>query len=177
METVNAFLALTGELNSQLMKLWAIRHQLMAERRHLLNIDAQGSQFQKEADRFLEMIKQYNINGVSDAARWSVLEKNFEFEHKRSVDSLQKRKEVAHQLGVKHLAFIKQCSMATMSITPLVIPVLMEVRKELQLPMEVERYRASVERNLARQRETMEGYLGELSATINPRTPGETTTA
>lgn len=171
METVDAFLALTGEHSGQMLKLWAIRHQLMAQKRQISSLDVQVSEFRKEADRFLEMIKQYNINGIADQNRWGVLQRNFDFEHKRSVETNQKRQDIAHQLAIKQIAFIQQCSLATISVSTFVIPVLTAVRKELELPLQLEGYRASVEKSLARQRETLEEYLGEISTAIDPVKP------
>lgn len=145
LEAVQALQALTSEQSSHVLRLFAVRHKLLAERRAITELDTQNAQFQREVERFLEMMKQHNINGVIDPKRWSVLENNFEFEHKRVTDGIERRSALAKQLAVKHLQFMKECSEAVISLSARVIPLLIAVRKELELPLEVESYKMTVQ--------------------------------
>lgn len=169
METVDALLDFTGELGAVLLKLWVRRHQLIADKNQISILDGQVTVYQKESDRFLEMMKQYNLNNSVDASRWSVLQKNFDFEHKRTTEGIRDRQTSANQLAARHLEFIGECSMATISVSTLILPLLLAVRKELEMPLELEKLQASMEKSLEKQQKSIEEYLSNISTSIHPK--------
>lgn len=169
MDVVDALLDFTGELGEILLKLWVRRHQLMAEKNQMSILDSQLTEYRKEADRYLEMMKQYNLNAAVDAKRWSVLQDNFDFEQKRSVDGNRARQTLAQRLAVRHLEFLSECSIVTTSMQALVLPLLLAVRKELEMPLELEKLQVSMEKSLAKQRKATVEYLANISASVHSK--------
>lgn len=162
-KTVEAVLEFTGDWSAKTLSLFAVRHKLMMERNAIVALDSQILLFSKEADRYLELQKQYNLSLTKDPAKWNVLQSGFDFEQKRSVDGNRTRQELAVQLGAKHLQLIGACSQAVVEISPLIVPLLLAAREELELPLNENVYKESVEKSLTKQRLRMDRYLTEVA--------------
>ncbi|MBL8510320.1 MAG: hypothetical protein JNM52_01630 [Betaproteobacteria bacterium] len=140
-ETVKALLNFTSSLNSLYMTLVAQRCQLQNDRNAIIMADNQIAGFGKERDRILEMIKQHNIEGIVDDRRWKVLQENFEFEQKRIIECIARRDELAKTWYPRHLEFMRECTAHAAKLDQLLIPVLLAVRAELELPLDEMVYR------------------------------------
>lgn len=166
-KTINAILEFTGEFGAQSLRLFAFRHQLMAEKAKATLLGEQAAQFRKEADRFLELKKQFNLDLMVDDKKWGVLDSSFEFEHQRSIAANQERRELVRQLEIKRHEFLTKCAQASLTLSPMVIPMLEAVREELELPLPSAEYRVSVEKSIANQRARVDEYLGNVSAELS----------
>ncbi len=148
-----------GRLGALFVELFARRHELMNEKNVIAIVDNQIAQFVKERDRILEMIKQYNIEGVIDQRRWQALQDNFEFEQKRINDGLAHRAQYAAALQPKHLEFMRQCLSHTEQLGEMLIPVLTAVRRELELPLDEAAYRQAMVESYAQQEQAIDGFI------------------
>lgn len=158
-ETILPLAQFTSLLGALYMELFARRHELMNERSTIALIDNQVAQFGKERDRILEMIKQHNIEGAVDQRRWKVLQDNFEFEQKRVNDSLARRTELAAALQPKHLEFMRLSLSHTEQLGAMLIPVLIAVRRELELPLDEAAYRQAMVESYAQQQLAIDGFI------------------
>jgi hypothetical protein len=161
-ETVQTLVEFMGELNSVFLILYATRFELLAERGAILNLDAQIAEYGKSRDRFLEMIKQYNIEGNTDGRRLSVLQGNFDFEQKRIYEALNCREKLASSIRPKHLEFMRETVSQTSILSRMLIPLLSAVRAELELPYDENSYRIVVEEGNAKQLEAMDGFIKKI---------------
>ena len=168
-QTVEALLEFTGDWSAKTLSLFAIRHKLMLERNAIGALDSQNLLFSKEADRYLELQKQYNLSLTNDPQKWHVLQSGFDFEQQRSVDGNNTRQALAGKLGAKHLQLIGSCSQAVIDISPLIVPLLIAAREELELPFNGEIYKGNVEKSLSKQRLRMEQYLGEVASAFGQK--------
>ncbi len=165
-ETVQAVMRFTTELGVLFLKLFARRFELMGEKSAIALLDNQVTEFGKERDRILEMIKQHNIEGVADDRRWSVLHGNFDFEQKRINDSLARRAELVGALYPKHLAFMRECVLDTATLGQLLVPLLSAVRAELELKFDECAYRQLVDEEMIKQQEAIDGFVKRFIPTI-----------
>lgn len=162
-ETVKALVRFTSELESLFLKLFVRRLELMNEKNAIALLDSQVADFGKERDRILEMIKQHNIEGIVDARRWKVLQDNFEFEHKRIDETLNRRTVLLGTLGPKQLAFMRECIAAAADLGKLIVPVLSAVRAELELEFDEDVYRQLREDSIARQQHAIDSFIQKLA--------------
>ncbi|WP_459950182.1 hypothetical protein [Denitratisoma sp. agr-D3] len=161
-ETILPLAQLTSRLGVMYMELFARRYELLREKNALTLIDDQVAQFEKERDRILELIKQHNIEGIADQRRWKVLQDNFDFEQKRIKEGLEHRGELAASLQPKHLEFMRECLSRTKELGVMIIPILTELRSELELPLNESAYRQAMMESYAQQQQAIDNFIQKL---------------
>jgi hypothetical protein len=162
MQTVDSLANLMDEHRKQAFDLWAVRHQLNAQRSSIANLDNLVGKFQKEVDVTLELIKQFNISGAGDQQRWDRLQKNVEFEMKRVDDGLANRGQLVRKFTGEHVAFIAACSRASGEVAKHVAPLVKAIRQELDLPLDLDRYQVRIDQSLSQQIEDSDQYLAKV---------------
>lgn len=167
-ELQEAMFTFCGEHNDRILKLSQTRYMLMAEKAQIANLDTQVGQFSKEADRFLEMMKQYNIAGLQEPTKWDVLCQNYTFEHARSVKTCAESRALSSKMGLRHLEFIDECRGNTIAMVPFVIPVLTAMRSELEIPFNKIHYERIVLEMQDNHRKTMACFKRKMAFNFPP---------
>lgn len=162
-ETIELLLEFTGEYSAQILKLFAVRHKLLAVRSQIAMQDARINAFQNEINSVLEKMKQFNQNVEVNQQKWEALIRNADFEQTRLDDAIQNRQKVEEQLNAQHREFIVGCSSASLGLSSRVAPLLSAVRKELELPLNLEGYKRSADASIAKQRNNINQYLGNFT--------------
>lgn len=158
-ETARAVVSVVGELAATFLRLFARRVPLMAQKQQLAILDEQIGGFGKERDRMVELMKQYNLDGAADDRRWGVIQGTFEFEQKRVTEALEQRRALAGALYALQLEYMKDCVEETMKLGRLLVPTIVAVRRELDLPIDEAAYVQVVEESLAKQRASLTEFL------------------
>lgn len=166
-ETVLAATRFTSRLGGLFIELFAQRHQLMIQMNEVRMLDNQITQFGKERDKCLELMKQFNIEGLTDQRRWDVLRQNFEFEQKRIDGFLNNRAKLATDLQPKHLEFMRQCVSHARELGMMVTPLLAAVREELELPIDISAYSQIMAESYALQEKAVEGFVERFTFSID----------
>ena len=83
-ETVKALVAFSAALDTLFVRLFARRGPLVSEKQKIDALITQADITDKENSRTLELIKQYNLEGLTDQNRRDWLQRNFDFEQKQS---------------------------------------------------------------------------------------------
>lgn len=96
--------------------------------------------FEKTRDAMIELMRHHNIEGTQDARRFEAIQENFEFEADRIATTNQEIQQMNAELSAKLLLFVKQCFVENINVNQLLIPLLVEARKELELPISTEEY-------------------------------------
>ena len=125
----------SSELNTIFFKLFARQFELIKEKNLIAALDVRIDAFGKARDRYLELIVQFNIDGLVDAKRWQTLSNNFEFEQKRANEAIAHHSEFGNSLYDKQLEFMQECISESEILGKLVTPLLAAVREELELPL------------------------------------------
>lgn len=160
-DTVIAMANFTGQLNVVYLKLFARRHALLAEKTKIQLLDSQMVIFGKERDRILEMIKQFSFDGLVNDQRWAALQGSFQFEQNRVSEAISQRNEIVSSLFPMQLEFTRECVAESARMTDLIIPLLAEVRKELELPFDEEIYRRVIEDGKLMQKVAINNFIQE----------------
>lgn len=165
-ETVSALANLTDAIDAAQLRLTAKRLPLVGQRRQIQSIQEVINESSKERARFLELMKQHNLEGTVDARRWGAIEKNYEYVQKSIDDAVKEQNALAVALHAENLCYLKDCMAETAVLRRLVIPTLIAVRCELELPLDRDKYTASVEASIKNQDAVVGEFLRKLTETI-----------
>lgn len=163
-DTAKAVATFNSELMSVFMRLTAKRIPLVAQKQELRILSDQMKLFGAERDRMLELKRQYNLEGSSDQRRWNVIDSNFEFERKRVEVALEKHNQIASELLKVQFHYMKECSEEVYRLSLLLVPVVVAVRKELDLPIDEVIYRQVIEDGIQRQRACLNEFLTDVGS-------------
>ena len=106
-ETVKALAAFMAALDTLFIRLFAQRGPLVIEKQKIEVLRAQVDSSLKENARTFELIKQYNIDGLTDQNRWDWLTKNVDFELKRSEAANKEAEALGRTLYLKQLQLME----------------------------------------------------------------------
>ena len=157
--TIKALANLVSEMGATYLRLFVRRYPLVAQKQRIELISNQMNAFSKERDRMLELMKLFNIDGLNDKRRWDVIQDSFKFEQDRITKSLQEHKVMSADLRAKQLEFLKECLAENAKLSGLMVPALVAIREELELPVDEIAYRQIMEENLKKQEESLSHFL------------------
>ena len=116
----------------------------------------------------LELIKQFNIEGCADKHRWDVLQRNFDFEQSRISDTIKQCDAVAADLPSRQFEYIKECISESIRLSPLLVPAVCAVRKELELPFSEEMYIEMIEEGIKKQESNLNEFIQNVRTQATP---------
>jgi hypothetical protein len=169
--TAKTIVTFSGELGATFLRLFASRMPLVGQKQEIDFLRNQIAAFAKERDRTLELMKQYNLDGVSDQRKWDVLQRNFDFERHRIDETARKADALASTLYPRQLQFMEECVEETMRLGRLLVPIIVSVRKELELPIDEAEYRKVAEEAVARQVESLREFMQKVRSLIAAQPP------
>jgi len=157
--TARAVATFTSELAAVYLRLFAKRIPLVVQKQQLASLKEQMANFGKERDRMLDLMKQHNLEGSMDQRRWDVIERNFKFEEKRITETAQQHDQLAAPFYAAQLRYMQDCLAEMTQLTRLLVPTVVAVRRELELPIDEAAYRQVLEDGLRKQEATMREFL------------------
>ena len=161
-ETVRAVASVLGELGAVYLRLFAKRVPLGFQKQQLTLLDEEIKGLAKERDRMLELMKQDMLDGAADKRRWDVIQANFDFQQKRVRETATRRDALAASLYPKQLEYMKECVEETMKLSRLLVPAVLAVRSELDLPIDEATYLQVVEESINKQEASLREFLQQL---------------
>lgn len=161
-ETAKAVATLLGELSSAYLGLFAKRAPLIAQKSQIAFLKEQMGDFARERNRMLELTKQFNLDGAEDRHRWDVITGNFEFEQRRITEASTEHDTLVADLYAKQLGYMKECVGETIRLSRLLVPVLVAIRTELEMPINVAAYTQVIEGSVRKQEARMDEFLHEV---------------
>jgi hypothetical protein len=166
--TVKAVSNYSGELVATFMRLTAKRAPLLRQSQEIATLRTMVDSFLKEQSRIVELMNQYNLEGSADQRRWDFIQKRFDFETRRINDTSKKVEELVAKLTLKQLKFMEECVEESIRLSHLLVPAIVSVRNELELPIDESEYRKVVERSVARQTETINEFREQFKSLLPP---------
>jgi len=163
-ETVKALVAFSAALDTLFVRLFARRGPLVSEKQKIDALITQADITDKENSRTLELIKQYNLEGLTDQNRRDWLQRNFDFEQKQSKAARQEAASLAVTLYLKQLQLMEDCTDEKNKLVRLLIPVVFSIRKELELSIDEVEYRRVLDAAASEQLKIFKEYLHEQRA-------------
>jgi len=164
-ETVRAVITFSATLDATFIRLFAKRGPLVKEKLEIDVLRAQVDTSLKENSRTLELLKQSTLEGTIDQRRLDLLNHNLEFERTRSDAASQEADTLTRTLYHKQLQLMEDAMEEKNKLVGLLIPVILSIRKELELPIEDEvGYRRVMEAATSEQLEIFKEYLQQQRA-------------
>ncbi len=165
-ETVRAVTNFSINLNAVFLRLSVKRLQLIGQKQQIGFLRAQGDMSLQENSRTLELIKQYNIEGIADPRKLNVLQQNFEFERARGEQVRREADTLDASLIPRQLEFLEEVYDETIKLGRLLTPPLVSIRKELELPIDETEFRRISEEAIAKQVESLKEFIRDLRSLI-----------
>lgn len=169
-DTVRTLAALMGEMSGAFLHLSIQRLALEALQENIKIKANQMGGFAKTRDAMLELLRHHNIEGLKDDSRFQTIENNFHFESERVNATIQEIQSLENERRLKHVAFAKDCLIQNARVSSLFPPVLIAARKELELPMSLDRYTEILNDARRKAEANANEYLEQISS-FNQTTP------
>jgi len=157
---------MAGLLTEAGLELLGKRLPLINKKQRIAIIDESVENEGKEREKMLELMRQHNIEGNTDQRRFEALQGNFDFHQKRVREMLDERAVLQRELAIAHMVFLEECLGKTSEISEALLPVVMAVRKELELPLNEEAYRGTMRALKERQQADIAKLLTGLRALV-----------
>lgn len=138
--TALRFVAFMRELGAVFVKLNIQRAQLLTTRARMQSLLEQMHRHNAARDNYLELMKQFNVDGTMDDRRMGVLERGFQFEQDAASKAASDHDTLLEELRPQHLAFVELCQQENARLSSMLLPVVESVRSELEQPIDVALY-------------------------------------
>jgi len=164
--TVRAVVNFSAELNATFLRLGARRYALVSQKQQIESLRSESKASRNENDRTLELMKQYNIDGLNDPRKWDVLQKNFDFEQRRGEEARQKADTLAATLYPMLLQYTQECVGESIRLGGFWMPALFSARKELELPLDETEYHRIADEVNAKQVDSLNEFIQQVQSQI-----------
>jgi len=157
-DTAKAVAAFSGELGATYLRLSTKRFPLIAQKQRLALLDDQMNRSGAERDRMVGLMKQYSLDGAADPRQWDV-QRSYEAERAR-VDEVVKEHELLNaEFYAKQLDYMTECASESMRLGKLLVPALLAVRAELELPIDGAAYVQIIEQSVSKQETLLKEFI------------------
>lgn len=166
--TIEAGMKYSAALGSAFMELVPKRIQLEAQKQQLEALDRQIVRNETGRDQMIELMRQYNLDGRTDKEQFATINGIFEFDQKNIADALEQKNGIAAALFHDQLDFSTECARTVTEIQRHVIPTVVEMRKELGLPIDVGAYGKIASETSEQALSAAAKFTEEVRNTLNP---------
>ena len=165
-DTLKAVINISSELSKTIMQLSVKRGLLLSKKQELTNLDELIAKFGQDRDRMIELMKQYNLQGLADEHLWKTIEGNFAFEAERIDGALEQKRSLSAALIADQLNCLKECTEELNRLSRLLVSVVVAVRKELEIPIDEENYERIIEESITNQTDNVTQFLEQIRTLV-----------
>lgn len=175
-EIAKHLLNVTNALSLAYLRLSTQRAELTTDLTQIKMLESLIESSSNERNRMLELIKQFNIDGVRDDRRWNILNENFGFEQKRIKDWNEAIHSTRLDLYNKQINLLTSLQNEQRAISQLMIPALAAIKDELNLPFNAKEFLLMSEKNFNSQNQEISRLIAMAQETFqtpdNKSNPG-----
>jgi hypothetical protein len=157
--TVQAVSAFSQELGAAYLELLLKRVPLIERKNEIELLTKFINRSQTELDRYINLMKQLNLEGNVDRRVWEVIENNVEYEQEQQAQHTEKQQKLWAKQNPEHLQFAELCFGRFMAVSKLIPPTVFAAREELELPIDREAYLEAFNKNLEKGNEIFKSFL------------------
>ncbi|OEF22643.1 hypothetical protein [Aliivibrio logei] len=161
-DTVKHVTNFTGEVAAAYMSLFLERSALMSRKNHIEFLETYRKKSCDEIDRCLTIMKNMNLEGMTDEGAWARVNRAFDNECKS-------RDKVASEIDTnwavqneEHLAFTQRCMSEFFKVNDLIPHLVLSVRSELELDLDENEYLKIHNESTKKGREVFETFMSNL---------------
>lgn len=142
--TAVLLLGFMRELSKSLIAMTLKRTELTTLQRNIDDRKTRIRAANEEIDRLIGMMKHHNIEGTMDERRLKMLQSNIDFLVKQRNDFEVASQALVEELRPKHMVFFDECQHEAVRVTQLLVPLVVSIRDELDLPVDEDVYRKAM---------------------------------
>ena len=161
-ETLSAMIPAASLLSNALLELMAKRTPLTFLKSQVAVLDGQIADVNAEGQRLIHLLTEHNIEGNPDQRRFQVIQRNFQFQQQRLKQDIEKRMTLQRQLVADSITFAKECHAASKEVSNAIVPVIVAVRSDLDLPIEADLYSELIQRLQHKTQESIDRFFDQI---------------
>lgn len=166
-ETLRAVANISGELTAAFFHLISKRMPLFAMKEQITSLDQQIIAASKERDRMLELMTEHNIEGRSDARRFTTLQTNFEFQQNQIQCDIYQRDNIRIKFYRNQIILSEEALDLSNRVAGLAVNAVTAVRRELELPIDEGMYLKLTDELRQKQRADASRFVTEVSVELD----------
>jgi len=153
---------ISSELAKTFSQLSVKRVMLLSKKQEITNLDEMIAKYGQDRDQMIELMKQYNLQGLADQQLWQTINENYKFEAKRFDGALEKKTNLSAALIADQLNCLNESVEELNRLSRLLVSVVVAVRKELEIPIDEENYERMIEETIIKQTDNMTHFLDQI---------------
>jgi hypothetical protein len=166
--TLGAVVKATTEMATAILRISTKRIPLEAKLLQLTAMDAQILASASERARWIEEMKQQNLDVSKDKRRWDIIKSNFDFEQKQNSDMSGEREIFARNFSIQQLDFAEECFAETCGLIEVFVRALAAMRAELGVPTDDVLYSQIFINAKKHQQESLSGFFAFARDAVYP---------
>ena len=121
----------------------------------------------KTRDQMVELMRQYNLEGVHNPQRFQAIEGTFKFEQDRIGTMIQKKNALIRERAQLQLDITQEACEKMRDLQLTLLPALFAMRAELELPIDQANYTKMTCENIERQGVELGAFIAEMRKFIS----------
>ena len=158
-DTLAAVAKFNMELSALFLKYYAKRAVLLSDRNLISFWEKEILKNETEKNSILELLKQYNIEGLNDPRKWEMYQNNYAFAETMRSKSLEKIDSISNELKPKKIALIRECMSDIELLANFQLSILKSARNELELDFDENQFKDILTEVIRRNQIAMDIYL------------------
>jgi hypothetical protein len=163
-ETVKAVTKFMGDVAANFLDLVLERTILLQRQHQINNLQNIRNGHQAEVERYIQVMKTLNLEGVINQGTWEYVDQSFKFECQQRDELDSEIDELFALQNEEHLEFTKKVMRAFYDVSEKLPDAVLSVRSELGLEIEEEDYRAIFEENIEKGRAIFEEFIQRIES-------------
>jgi hypothetical protein len=160
-----------SELGTAYLRLIARRIPLLAQQKRIAFLKEQIDIYAKEGGRIFELMKQHHISGDNDSRKWDILLNNCDLELEEFNAASKKHNDLTYSLYLEQLRLMEECIEETTKLSPLIVPVLTEIRKEIEMPLDETSLAELIEESIEHQKSAVAVFIEQAKSSVAKPAP------
>lgn len=162
-ETVRATTVFMAEIGTKTLDLMLERSTLLERKATIEEVERLKAKAQREIDRYIELMKNLNLQGNQDRGTWDAIEGQVDFEQKKIDKHTNTIAELWELQGPEHMAYTRKCMENFFEVSALLPPIVLAVRNELEMEISPEDYLDIFNDNLDKGRVVFDEFFTKVS--------------
>lgn len=161
-ETIDAIANFTVELGLIFIKLANTRIELIKQKNEIDSLTPQIEEIEIETDRLFDILKNENIEGISNKSRWDALKSNLNLEQKKLIELAENKASLSELFLPKQIDFMRECFSYAAPLQKLQLPILIAIRSELEFDFNDLKYQKIIEDGIKKQIDALGDFMNDI---------------
>lgn len=163
-DTVKAVTQFMGEVASNFLDLILDRSLLLQRQGQIESLQSVRNQHQGEVERYVQVMKALNLEGVVNQGTWEYIDQSFKFECEQRDKLDHEIEELWKVQNQEHLGFMRRVMDTFYEVSEKLPDAVLAVRGELDLEIDEEHYRDIFRENIKKGRKILNDFFARVEA-------------